>query len=144
VTWKNCCGNGVSPSITPPCFAGYSATPLSWIDGVGIRLPPRLITVDKHAAYAPAFEALQQEGTLPETCQLRQCKYLNNTVELGHRFVKCRVNPGLGFGAYATAQWIIQGYEVIYLLCTGQIEGMANRDVLAQSCVVNRMFGLAA
>jgi transposase, IS6 family len=107
-------------------------------------LTPRVITVDNHAAYPPAFEALQQEGTLPETCQLRQCKYLNNTVELGHRFVKCRVNPGLGFGAYATAQWIIQGYEAIYLLCTGQIEGIAKRDVLAQSCVVNRMFGLAA
>jgi transposase-like protein len=35
-------------------------------------LTPRLITVDNYAAYPPAFEALQQEGTLPETCQLRQ------------------------------------------------------------------------
>jgi hypothetical protein len=58
--------------------------------------------------------------------------------------VKCRVNPGLGFGAYATAQWIIQGYEAMYMLCTGQIEGIVNKAVLAQSCVVNRMFGLAA
>jgi hypothetical protein len=58
--------------------------------------------------------------------------------------VKCGVDSGLGFGAYAPAQWIIQGYEAIDMLCTGLIEGKAQRDVLAQSCVVNRMFGLAA
>jgi IS6 family transposase len=40
-------------------------------------VPPRVITVDKNAAYPPAFEALQQEGALPPTCTLRQCKYLN-------------------------------------------------------------------
>jgi hypothetical protein len=40
-----------------------------------------MITVDNHAAHLPAFEALQQEGTLSETCQLRQCKYLNNTIQ---------------------------------------------------------------
>ena len=36
-------------------------------------LAPRVITVDKNAAYAPAFEALQQEGMLPETCRRRPC-----------------------------------------------------------------------
>jgi transposase-like protein len=41
---------------------------------------PRVITVDKNAAYPLAFEALQQEGILPETCQLRPCKYLNNVL----------------------------------------------------------------
>jgi IS6 family transposase len=45
-------------------------------------VPPRVITVDKHAAYPPAFKTLQQEGTLPETCLLRQCKYLNNIIEI--------------------------------------------------------------
>jgi transposase, IS6 family len=35
--------------------------------------PPRVITVDKHAAYPPAFEALQQQGTLPDSCTLRPC-----------------------------------------------------------------------
>jgi IS6 family transposase len=79
-------------------------------------LTPRVITVDKNAAYPPAFEALQQEGMLPESCQLRQCKYLNNVIEQDHRFVKRRVNPGLGFGAFATALRTIQGYEVIHML----------------------------
>jgi hypothetical protein len=35
-----------------------------------------VITVDKHAAYP------QHDGTLPASCQLRQCKYLNNVVEI--------------------------------------------------------------
>jgi transposase, IS6 family len=34
-------------------------------------LAPRVITVDKNAAYPPAFESLQQEKTLSENCQLR-------------------------------------------------------------------------
>jgi len=103
-----------------------------------------VITVDKNAAYPPAFEALQQERILPETCLLRQCKYLNNVVEQDHRFVKRRVNPGLGFGAFATAQRTLQGYEAMHMLQKGQIEGMAKRDVLAQNRVINQLFGLAA
>jgi IS6 family transposase len=66
--------------------------------------PPRVITVDQNAAYPPAFEPLQQEATVPEICRLRKCKYLNNMVEQDHRCVKRRVNPGLGFGAFHTAQ----------------------------------------
>jgi transposase, IS6 family len=81
-------------------------------------LTPRVITVDKNAAYPPAFEALQQERLLPETCLLRQCKYLNNIIEQDHRFVKRRVNPGLGFGAFATAQRTIQGYEAMPYVST--------------------------
>jgi len=105
---------------------------------------PRVITVDQNAAYPPAFEALQRDSTLPDTCLLRQCKYLNNVVEQDHRFVKRRVNPGLGFGAFQTAQRTIQGYEAMRMLRKGQIEGMAKRDVLAQNRVINQMFGLAA
>ena len=34
----------------------------------------RVITVDKNAAYPPAFEVLQQTGALPDSCTRRQCK----------------------------------------------------------------------
>ncbi len=105
---------------------------------------PRVITVDKNAAYPLAFEALQHDGTLPEICLLRQCKYLNNVVEQDHRFVKRRVNPGLGFGAFDTAQRTIQGYEAMHMLRKGQHEGLAKGDVLAQSRVINQLFGVAA
>jgi IS6 family transposase len=107
-------------------------------------LTPRVITVDKNAAYPPAFESLQQEKLLPENCQLRQCKYLNNVVEQDHRFVKRRVNPGLGFGTLATAQRTIQGYEAMHMLRKGQLEGVTKGDVLAQNRVITQLFGVAA
>jgi transposase, IS6 family len=103
-----------------------------------------VITVDKNAAYPPAFEALQQERILPETCQLRQCKYLNNMLEQDHRFIKRRVNPGLGFGAFDTAQRTIQGYEAMHRFRKGQLEGVTKGDVLAQNRVINQLFGVAA
>ena len=105
---------------------------------------PRVITVDKNASYPPAFDALQYEGALPESCQLRQCKYLNNVIEQDHRFVKHRVNPGLGFGAFATAQRTIQGYEAMHMLRKGQWEGVTKGDVLAQNRAINQLFGVAA
>jgi transposase, IS6 family len=58
--------------------------------------------------------------------------------------VKRRVNPGLGFGAFATAQRTIQGYEAMHMLRKGQIEGLAKGDVLTQNRVINQLFGLAA
>jgi transposase-like protein len=64
---------------------------------------PRVLTVDKHAAYSPAFEALQQEGILPAPCELRQCTYLHKVVEQDHRLVTRHVHPGLGCGAWGTA-----------------------------------------
>ena len=65
-------------------------------------------------------------------------------MEQDHRFVKRRVNPGLGFGALATAQRTIHGYEAMHMLHKGQIEGMGKGDVLDQNRVINQLFGLAA
>ena len=105
---------------------------------------PRVITVDQNAAYPPAFDVLQQDGMLLETCILRQCKYLNNLVEQDHRFIKRRVNPGLGFGAFSTAQRTLQGYEAMHMVRKGQIEGIAKGNVLAQNQFINQLFGVAA
>ena len=107
-------------------------------------LTPRVITVDKNAAYPVAFDALQHDNTLPETCRLRQCKYLNNMIEQDHRFIKRRVNPGLGFGTFSTAQQTIQGYEAMHMLRKGQLEGIAKGDVLTQNQVINQLFELVA
>jgi transposase-like protein len=79
--------------------------------------------------------------TVPDQAKFVIC---NHTIEQDHRLVKRNVNPGLGFGAFATAQRTIQGYEAVHMLRKGQIEGIAKRDVLAQNRVINHMFGLAA
>jgi IS6 family transposase len=105
---------------------------------------PRGIAVDQNAAYPPAFATLQQAGYLPGSCILRQCKYVNNIVEQDHRFVKRRVNPGLGFGSFRTAQRTLQGYEMMHVIRKGQIEGIAKGDVLAQNRVLAEVFRVAA
>ena len=46
---------------------------------------PRVITVDKNAAYPAAIEALQEDETIEKETELRQSKYLNNVVEQDHR-----------------------------------------------------------
>jgi transposase, IS6 family len=46
---------------------------------------PRVITVDKNAAYPKAFKELKAERIMPDACVLRQSKYLNNLVEQDHR-----------------------------------------------------------
>src|SRR4030095_12733403 len=68
------------------------------------RQSPPGINVDQNKAYPPAVDELKKEGELPATCQLRQCKYLNNIVEQNHRLIKNRVNPGLGFFSFNTAR----------------------------------------
>jgi transposase, IS6 family len=105
---------------------------------------PRVIAVDKHAVHPLAFDAREPDGTLLESCPLRRCQDRNNVVEQDHRFLKRRVNPGLGFGAFAMAQRTIQGYEARHMLHKGQFDGLAKRDVLTQNRVINQMFGLAA
>jgi transposase-like protein len=55
---------------------------------------PRVINVDKNAVYPKAFNALKAAGCIPEYCDLRPVKYLNNMVEQDHRFIKMRVKPG--------------------------------------------------
>jgi len=49
---------------------------------------PRVITVDKNAAYPKALKELKTARDLPAVCELRQSKYLNNLVEQDHRFIK--------------------------------------------------------
>jgi len=43
---------------------------------------PRVINVDKNAAYPKAVDELKEKEELSEQVELRQNKYLNNRVEL--------------------------------------------------------------
>jgi transposase-like protein len=100
--------------------------------------------VEKNAAYPPAVSDLQHEGSLPDSCQLKQSKYLNNVVEQDHRFVKRRVKLGLGFDSFHTAQRTLRGYEAMHMIRKGQLEGIAKGDLLAQNRMIAQVFGLAA
>ena len=57
----------------------------------------RLHKQSKNAAFPKAIAELKAAGTLPESVELRQIKYLNNLIEQDHRFIKRLVKPGMGF-----------------------------------------------
>jgi IS6 family transposase len=105
---------------------------------------PRVINVERNKAYLPAVEELKGEGVLSIATQLRRCKYLNNIVEQDHRFIKRRVNPGLGFFSFKTARRIISGFEAMNIIRKGQIEGVGKGDIRDQVRFVSNLFRLAA
>ena len=104
---------------------------------------PRVINVDKNAAYPPSIEALKKAEELPQETELRQVKYLNNLIEQDHRFIKRRTNPGLGFGAFNTARRTIQGYEAMNTIRKGQIQNVKKGDIMGQISFINEIFGAA-
>jgi transposase, IS6 family len=105
---------------------------------------PRVINVERNKAYPPAVEELKEEGVLSIATQLRRCKYLNNIVEQDHRFIKRRVNPGLGFFSFKTARRTISGFEAMNIIRKGQIEGVGKGDIRGQVRFVSNLFRLAA
>ncbi len=74
---------------------------------------PRVINVDKNAAYPKAIDELKEKEELSEQVELRQNKYLNNLIEQDHRGIKRLTKPGMGFGSFNTARRTIKGYEIM-------------------------------
>jgi transposase, IS6 family len=105
---------------------------------------PRVITVDKNAAYPKAMAELKAAGILPEAVELRQVKYLNNLIEQDHRFIKRLVKPGMGFFSFETAGRTLQGYEVMNMIRKGQVRGVGKGDITEQITFVAHLFGVAA
>jgi transposase, IS6 family len=104
---------------------------------------PRVITVDKNAAYPKAFKELKGEGIMPDPCELRQSTYLNNLVEQDHRFIKRLVKLGMGFFSFETAWRTLQGYEAMHMLWKGQIRGIEKGDSMKQVAFIASLFGVA-
>ena len=104
---------------------------------------PRVINVDKNAAYPKAFSELKAAGSIPEPCVLRQVKYLNNLIEQDHRFIKRLTKPGMGFFSDLTAWRTLQGFEVMNMLRKGQLQGVDKGNVRGLVVLVARLFGVA-
>ncbi|MBE7385749.1 MAG: IS6 family transposase [Leptolyngbya sp. SIO1E4] len=105
---------------------------------------PRVINVDKNAAYPPAVDDLKAETHLSETTKLRPVKYLNNRIEQDHRRLKRLVKPGLGFGSFNTARRTLKGYEAMAMIRKGQIKDIDRDDVTGQISFIHEIFGIAA
>jgi IS6 family transposase len=105
---------------------------------------PRVINVDKNAAYPKAFNELRAAGLIPVSCELRQVKYLNNLVEQDHRFIKRLTKPGMGFFSFETAWRTLRGYEVMNMIRKGQVQGVEKGDFRGQIAFIASLFGAAA
>lgn len=104
---------------------------------------PRVITVDKNAAYPKAIETLKVDETLSETTELRQKKYLNNIIEQDHRAIKRLTRVGMGFKSFNTARRTLRAYEAMNMVRKGQIQGV-EKDLLEQNSFIHQLFGLSA
>ena len=105
---------------------------------------PRVITVDKNAAYLKAFTELKAEGNIPENGELREVTYLNTLIEKAHRFIKRLTRPGMGFFSFETAWRTLQGFEVMNMIRKGQVQGVDKADVSGQVALVARRFAVIA
>lgn len=104
---------------------------------------PRVINVDKNAAYPPAVNELKADEQLSETTELRQVKYLNNQVEQDHRFIKRLTLAGMGFGSFNTARQTLRGMEAMNMIRKGQVAVADKGDVRAHIEFVSQLFGIA-
>lgn len=104
---------------------------------------PRVINVDKNAAYPKAFKRLKGEGCLPASCELPRGKYLNNLIEQDHWFIKRLTKPRMGFFSFETAWRTLQGYEVMSMIRKGQVQGVEKGDSTGQAAFIAERFGVA-
>jgi transposase, IS6 family len=105
---------------------------------------PRVINVDKNAAYLKAFNELKAAGIISKSCKLRQVKYRGNLIEQDHRFIKRLTKPGMGFFSDLTAWRTVQGFEVMNMMRKGQLHGVPKGNVRGQVALVAKLFGVVA
>jgi transposase, IS6 family len=105
---------------------------------------PRVITVDKNAAYPVAMDELQEDTTLKAETELRQSKYLNNLIEQDHRNVKRITKPMMGFQSFNTARRTLRAIEAMAMIRKGQVSGIKQGDSVSQARFINELFGVLA
>jgi len=105
---------------------------------------PRVITVDKNAAYPVALETLKAEEALVAENKLRQSKYLNNVIEQDHRNIKRITKPMMGFQSFNTARRTLSGIEAINMIRKGQVDGIDQGSSVSQVKFIKAIFGVSA
>ncbi len=105
--------------------------------------PPRVITVDKNAAYRVAIDALKAEETIEEETELRQSKDLNNVIEQDHRHIKRIIKPMMGFKTFNSARRTLSGIEAMNMIRKAQVKGVNQGDSVSGVKFIEAIFGIA-
>jgi len=97
---------------------------------------PERIVIDGSQTNREAILACDTEGRLKDRSRrklkpirIRQSQYLNNRIEQGHRTVKRRVRPMLGFKSAESAWVILNGIEVIHMIRKQQAKYAYNHQL---------------
>ena len=78
---------------------------------------PRIINIDKCGSNSSAIEVYNKRALATKSrIKVRKCKYLNNIVEQDHRFIKWRIQQGLGFKNYESAKRTLMGIEIVRMI----------------------------
>ncbi len=89
------------------------------IKAIGNNGKPELINIDKSGSNNSAIRFYNKRSFT--NIEIRQCKYLNNIVEQDHRFIKWRVQQGLGFMDFKSARRTLTGIEIVYMIKKNQL-----------------------
>ena len=91
---------------------------------------PQKVNIDKSGSNLCALVSANKGLPPEQKIKVCQIKFLNNTVEQDHRFIKKRTRPMLGFKSFRSARITIAGIECIRMVQKGQIKG-ANENITA-------------
>jgi putative transposase len=89
------------------------------IKAISNNCSPRVINIDKSCSNTAAIKVYNKRSF--SKIKIRQCKYLNNIVEQDHRFIKWRIQNGLGFKSFESAKRTLSGIEVVHMLRKNQM-----------------------
>ena len=80
---------------------------------------PKVINIDKSGSNTAAIKVYNERFS--SNIKIRQCKYLNNIVEQDHRFIKWRIQNGLGFKNFESAKRTLSGIEIVHMIRKNQM-----------------------
>jgi putative transposase len=88
---------------------------------IGNNGRPRVVNIDKSGTNKMAIWTVNKRSVSIKKIKIRQCKYLNNIVEQGHRNIKRRIRITTGFKEFESAQRTMAGIEVVNIILKDQI-----------------------
>ena len=93
---------------------------------IGSNLLPEKVVMDKSGANRAGLNNINLylllAGYWWSFNDILQVKYLNNTTEEDHRFIKRLAKPMMGFKAFHSAQATVAGIETAHLIRKGQLD----------------------
>ena len=87
---------------------------------------PINVNIDKSGSNTSALNSINKPLSVEDQIEIRQNKYLNNTIEGDHRFIKKPTRPMLGFKSFKSAAKTIAGIELLHMIKKGQLNDNDN------------------